>query len=244
MELMSIGGIVCRIGASVILVISVATTAMAQVQSSPNYRFDESTVGAGGLLQSSSPNFTGTGAFSDIGAGAATSDNFQFVAGSKTTPDPALSFVVASSVATFDEFSASSTQVATTTFSVSNYTSYGYVVQIHGNPPTQGTHSIDAMSASNTSQVGVEQFGINLVANTSPASFGANPNNGQFGYGSVMANYATPNNYRFVSGETIARATKNSGVTVYTISYIVNVAPLTPGGTYTTNQTLIVTGTY
>ena len=100
------------------------------------------------------------------------------------------------------------------------------------------------MTATNTSQVGVEQFGINLVANTSPTSLGVNPDNGQFGYGSVMPNYATPDNYRYVPGETIARAVKNSGVTVYTISYIANVAPLTPGGIYTSNQTLIVTGTY
>jgi hypothetical protein len=100
------------------------------------------------------------------------------------------------------------------------------------------------MSTTTTSQIGVEQFGINLVANTSPTSFGANPDNGQFGFGSITANYATANNYRYVDGETVAQATKNSGVTTYTISYVTNVATLTPGGQYSADQTIIVTGTY
>ena len=196
------------------------------------------------MLQSASTNYTGSSAFSDLDVGISTSNNFQVATGPQAPRDPMLSFTMLSSVASFGTFTPSSTMTATASFSVSNYTSYGYVVQIYGTTPTHDTHSIDAMAATNTSQAGVEQFGINLVANTSPASFGANPNNGQFGYGSVMSNYATPDNFRYVSGETIARATKNSGVTVYTISYVVNVAPLTPGGTYTADQTLIVTGTY
>ena len=242
---MSIGSMLCRLVVSAVCVVSLALPVAAQsTSSSNNYRFDETTVGAGGLLQSSSPNYIGTGAMSDIGIGMSASNSYQLGAGSHTSPDPALSFVINSNVANFGTLTPSSTMTATTTFSVSNYTSYGYVVQIYGSTPTHGSHSIDSMAATNTSQVGVEQYGINLVANTSPASFGANPNNGQFGYGSVTANYATPNNFRYVSGETIAKATRNSGVTIYTISYVVNVAPLTPGGTYTADQTLVVTGTY
>ncbi|MBP7760171.1 hypothetical protein KA093_00035 [Candidatus Saccharibacteria bacterium] len=241
---MPIGSVFRGAVLGLLLVFLCTDLAAAQSQSSNNYRFDESTVGAGGLLQSSSNNYMGTSAFGDIGVGTSLSNNFQFSSGSKTSPDPTLSFAILSSVANFGTFTASSTTTATASFMVANYTTYGYVVQMYGSTPTHNSHSIDAMSATNTSQAGVEQFGINLVANTSPASFGANPNNGQFGYGSVMSNYATPDNYRYVSGETIAHATKNSGVTVYTISYIVNVAPLTPGGSYTADQTLIVTGTY
>jgi hypothetical protein len=78
------------------------------------------------------------------------------------------------------------------TFSVLNYTSYGYVVQIFGDPPTNGTHTIVPMSTTGASQISEEQFGINLVANTVPSSIGANPDNGQFGFGSVESNYNTP----------------------------------------------------
>ena len=104
------------------------------------------------------------------------------------------------------------------------------------------------MGANGSSQPGTEQFGINLVANTVPSSLGANPNNGtppdDFGFGEAAPNYDTPNSYRFVSGDTVAFAPKESGETEYTISYLANVAALTPGGIYKTNQTLIVTGTY
>lgn len=146
--------------------------------------------------------------------------------------------------ANLGSFSATSATTATTTFSVSNYTSYGYVVQIFGDPPTNGTHSINGMGTTGASEVGTDQFGINLVANTAPKSFGANPDQGQFGFGTASANYNTSNQFRYVNGETIASAPKSSGVTTYTISYLVNVAPLTPGGNYTTHQTLVVTGTY
>jgi hypothetical protein len=100
------------------------------------------------------------------------------------------------------------------------------------------------MSSAALSQAGIEQFGINVVANTLPLSLGVNPDNGQFGFGQAASNYNTSNNYRYVSGDTIAVGPKSSGQTTYTISYIINVNALTPGGIYTGGQTLLCTGTY
>lgn len=217
--------------------------AQAELQSS-NYRFDESTVGAGGLIQSSSANYQANSATSDLSVGTTASGNYQLETGSVTTKDPVLSFAVNNGGINFGSFTPSGGTVTTATFSVSNYTSYGYVVQIVGSPPTNGSHTITALPTQTGSLAGIEQFGINLVANTLPASVGANPNNGQFGFGTTSANYGTSNQYRYVSGETIASAPKSSGVTDYTISYLVNVTSLTPGGNYTSNQTIIVTGTY
>jgi hypothetical protein len=211
---------------------------------SPNYRFDESVIGTGGLFDSSSANYKASSATGDIGVGNSTSSNYQVDAGSKTSPDPTLSFSVNSPSVDLGNFTASASTVTTANFSVANYTSYGYAVQILGNPPTNGTHTITPMAATGAPQAGVEQFGVNLVANTLPSSVGANPNNGQFGFGAASPNYSTSNRYRYVSGETIALAAKSSGTTTYTISYLVNVASLTPGGKYTSDQTIIVTGTY
>lgn len=216
----------------------------AQSLQSPNYRFDEGVIGTGGMLQSSSANFEARGATGDIAIGNSQSDNFQIDSGTNTSPNPALSFEVLTSAANFGTFTPSNTLTANASFRVSNYTTYGYVVQLVGTPLRSGNSTIDAMSATTTPQPGVEQFGVNLVANTIPASFGANLNNGDFGYGNVAPDYATPNEFRYVSGETIAYASRNSGQTTYTISYVVNVAQLTPGGIYASNQTLIVTGTY
>jgi len=211
---------------------------------SQNFILNEPVIGVGDINQSSSANFKSVNATGDIAVGNSSSSSYQVNAGSKTSPDPVLSFSIISASGDFGTFSPTTPATATTSFSVSNYTSYGYVAQIFGSAPTFGGHTIATMSSQGDSQVGQEQFGINLVANTTPKSFGANLNNGSFGFGSVEANYGTPNKYRYVSGDVIASAPKSSGVTIYTISYLVNVAPITTSGKYTGNQTVIVTGTY
>lgn len=214
------------------------------LSSSSNYRLEEDSIGTSGLLNSESSSYRISEATGDIGVGRSNSSNFQVEAGTITTPDPALSFSVDVTGTDFGNFSPTSTEATTLTFTVKNYTTYGYIVQIYGAPPTYGSHTIEPMTTTGTSQPGIEQFGINLVANTSPANIGANLDNGDFGQGSVEADYNTPNNYRYVSGETIASASSDSGVTTYTVTFIANVSPLTPGGNYRINQTLIATGTY
>ncbi len=211
---------------------------------SSNFQFNESSIGTGGLYGASSSNYSASSSTGDVTVGNSSSTNFQVDSGTKTQRDPTLSFSVNSSAIQFGQLTPSQTLTGNSSFSVSNYTTYGYTVQLTGPTPTTGTHSIAAMDVAATPQIGVEQFGINLVANTAPISFGANPDNGQFGYGSVMPNYSTANKFRYVSGEVIAQAPKSSGVTNYTISYVINVSPLTAGGSYLANQTLIVTGTY
>jgi hypothetical protein len=229
------------LGSSV--VIACAGTAYAELQSD-SYRFEESTLGSGGLMQSSSANYSATDAVGDVAIGEAASANYQVMAGSKTSPDPTLTVQINTSASSLGAFSATAPSMATASFSVSNYTAYGYVVQIEGAPPKNGNHTIPALATEASSNVGTEQFGMNLVANTTPQSIGANPDQGQFGAGVAHPDYATPNKYHYVSGDIIASAPKSSGLTKFTISYLVNVAPLTKGGTYKTNQTIIVVGTY
>lgn len=231
-------------GVGLLLVFSMPAFTSAQSPQSSNFRFDEGVIGTGGMLQSNSANYTARGATGDIGIGNSQSTNFQVNSGTNTTPDPTLTFAVLTSNANFGTFSPTTTTTASASFAVINYTTYGYVVQLIGGDLKNGTHTIPGMSTTSPPQTGIEQFGVNLVANTTPSSFGANPNNGQFGQGSVTGNYGTPNEFRYITGETIALATKNSGQTIYTMSYVVNVAQLTPGGEYTSDQTLVVTGTY
>jgi hypothetical protein len=139
-----------------------------------------------------------------------------------------------------------------------NYTSYGYAVTIIGSPPTYGGNPIDAMTTDAASSVGTEQFGVNTVFNPSPVTVGANPaqhaTTGVFSYGvagdgvtgtfGTTRPYTIPSNYRFNSGEVIASAPKSSGQTDYTLSFLANVANLTPSGHYTGSLTLVATGTY
>lgn len=225
------------------IVLMGAGTAYAELQSN-SYRFEESTLGAGGLMQSSSANYSATDAIGDVAIGEAASANYQVQAGSKTSPDPTLSVSIDGSGADFGSFSATASSVATAQFSVSNYTSYGYVVQVMGGEPRNGGHTIDALTTESSPQVGTKQFGMNLVANTSPTSVGSNPDQGQFGKGVAATNYSTPNKFRFVSGDIIASAPSSSGITRFTITYMANVDGLTVGGQYKTDQVLVVTGTY
>lgn len=226
----------CLIGATGI--------ASAQTLQSPSYRFDESVIGAGGLNQSSSTNYQASSSTGQLAIGNSASENLQVEAGDQTTDDPALSFSFNDPEAKLGNFTSAAATMTTASFSVSNYTSYGYAIYLVGGTPSNGDHELPAMAATGPSQSGIEQFGVNLVANTDPESIGANPNHGLFGVGSATPNYATPNEFRYVSGESIASAPESSGVTTYTISYLVNVDSLTPGGKYGSKQTVIVTGTY
>lgn len=236
------GAFLCMVVA--VLVCFAIDVAHADTQQSTNYKFEESVLGGGGMVQSSSTNYQSTSSIGEAAAGESASANYQTQIGNKTTPDPVLTFTIDDSSANFGAFSASTTATATSTFSVSNYTSYGYAVQVIGGPPKNGSSTITAMADTDASISGIKQFGMNLVANTDPTSLGANPDQGQFGFGVAAPNYATSNMYRFVSGETIATAPKSSGITKYTISYIINVDGLTTGGQYSAPQTLICTGTF
>ena len=230
---------------SVVAAIAYPAIAVADTMlQSPSYKFEYTDIGGGGLNLASSPNYQSVLSTTDAAIGTSSSTNFQSAGGSQTTGDPSLSFTVDTGTSSFGTFSPTSAATATSTFSVSDYTSYGYAVQIIGNPLTNEGTQITPMATTDISRPGENQFGINLVANTSPATFGANPNYGQFGVGSAAANYATPNKFRYVSGETIALGPKSSGVTTYTISYMVNVNSLMPGGEYATNLALVCIATY
>jgi hypothetical protein len=211
---------------------------------SPHYTFTEQSLGSSGLYGSQSPNYQSEQALGILGLNTSASANIQVQAGNITTGDPALTFIVNSTSADFGDFSASATSTTTAAFQVLDYTSFGYVVQVYGNPPTHNGHTLAAIATAGPAVPGGEQFGINVVANTAPVSLGANPNNGQFGFGQAASGYNSSNNYQYVNGDIIAQGPKSSGTTIYTISYVVNVSELSPAGSYSTAQTLICTGAY
>jgi hypothetical protein len=104
-----------------------------------------------------------------------------------------------------------------------------------------------ALSTPTASIPGTEQFGMNLVANTSPITFGANPSQNPssvFSFGAAASGYNTANLYKYVQGSTIASSNSSSGETDYTISYIYNISNSTPGGYYLFNDVLVATATF
>ena len=119
--------------------------------SSNNFRIDESFVGPGGNLESNSSNYQLDPGQSSVGnsggVGEGSSTNYNIQSGSTTTSDPRLSCAVNTSSLNFGALSNSATVSSTATFSVLNYTAYGYNVTILGNPPNNGSHTLAAMSS-------------------------------------------------------------------------------------------------
>jgi hypothetical protein len=58
------------------------------------------------------------------------------------------------------------------------------------------------------------------------------------------ARYDQASQYMYRNGDVIAYSSKSSGETDYTISYIMNISNVTPGGRYTMNHVLVATATF
>jgi hypothetical protein len=247
----------------VALVLGAPSVAYAEWQQSTNYGMNESEVGGNGQFDSSSANFSinpnvddGGSSLGENAVGNSSSANYQTNSGFNTTAQPGLTLVVNTSSADLGVLSTATASTATATFDVSDYTSYGYVVQIVGATPAISGHNLTALTTDTASAATTEQFGVNTRVNTSPSS-GADPvqlpdatfsygvsGDGSTGaYGSTRP-YTIPNQWRYNSGETIASAPKTSGDTRFTISFLANISSTTPGGKYTGALSIVVTGTY
>src|SRR5262249_12496110 len=130
----------------------------------------------------------------------------------------------------------------------------GYIVQIASASPMNNApspHHLTALSSPTATAAGTEQFGMNLVANTTgcgaPATFGANPvqvPDSTFSFGAAASGYNTCGLFKYAQGDTIASSTQSSGETDYTASYIYNISNLTPDGLYSYNGIFVATATY
>lgn len=179
---------------------------------------------------------------------ASATSGSESIGGNTTSTNPELEVILNAANVEMGVFSPSAASTGTTTFSVRSYLSSGYAVYTIGNPPTtSGGADINPMTTGGTSSPGTEQFGINLVDNSNP-DVGANPTqtpDNTFSFGYVATNYNTANNFRYNNGDIIARSDSSTGITTYTISYLVNVHPVTtPAGKYIFRQSIVVTPTF
>lgn len=222
--------------------------ALADIYSSGSYQYDEAQVGNVGSGFESSTNYQAFQNAGDLTVGNYTGTNYQIEGGFNTTTSPFLEAFVTGGTINIGTLSTASAAHTTTTFYVRAYLASGYVVQTQGAAPQyNGSHTLIPLSSPTASSAGTEQFGMNLVANTSPATFGANPSqlpDTTFGFGQAAAGYNTANLYKYHQGDVIAQSFKSSGETLYTISYIENISNTTPGGSYSYTQNLVITATY
>lgn len=151
-------------------------------------------------------------------------------------------------------FSPTDTATATSQMAASTNAVSGYSITINGPTMTSGSNTIPAMSSIAGSIHGIGQFGLNLKANTvatSTTPVGSEvslPSDGTNLRGQAVAGYNTVDNFKFLSGDSVANsANGGAGPTnaqIYTVSYIVNVPGNQASGTYVSTLTYICTATF
>lgn len=222
---------------------------LAQTSSSGSYQINESFFGTGGEVNTSSSSYQAQGAAGSLGVGESGSSNLDTVAGFIEPSDEYLEMVVNQATIDFGTFSIGSTATGSGTFHVRAYINGAYSVITMSNPPTsEGGAALNGMSVPATPTTGQEQFGINLVDNSSP-NIGANPAlipDAAYANGQAATGYNSANNFKYVVGDVIAQsgAGRAWGQTNFTISYIANIANTTPAGLYVMNHDLVVIATF
>lgn len=234
----------------VLLMVSVvmaagAPLAFAQTSSSPNYKMVESDFGA----VDSSKNCSGSYCARVMLAGD-TADKSMSAKGTLFAPlmttDPVLEMITTPDTENLGELSPERTATKTMIIKVRSYLSDGYTLQVVGAPPKYDKHTLHTPAVPTVSQTGTEQFGMNLVANTTP-SIGSNPlqvPSDQISFGAVANDYNQANKFMYRSGDMVAFSDVASGQTDYKLSIIVNISFNTPAGSYLGSYSAIVTSKF
>lgn len=241
------------------MLISFPVSVMAQ-SSSNNYKVEESYFGTGGQVDASSANFRARQSIGALGVGNSSSPNYDLEAGFVTQSEVFLEMVVTGASVDFgaldyNAYSSGAAQAGACdcSFYIRSYLSSQYAVVTASQPPTsENGDDLDAMPLTAPSNNAAdEQFGINLVANSTP-NIGAdrvNQPDDTFADGQAAPGYDTPNLFKYGVGDTIAwsQATPGNpaiGLTEYTISYVAKPAINTPAGFYQMNHHLIAVDTF
>jgi hypothetical protein len=152
---------------------------------------------------------------------------------------------VAGNAVNFGSFSSTATNSGTSVMAASTNGTSGYSITLNGGTLTcaacPGTPTIAALASQTASSIGAAQFGSNLRNNATP-DVGVDPSGS--GSGTYTANYGTADQYRFVTGDSVASAAGPTNANAFTVSYIVNVPGSQAAGTYTATMTYICTATF
>ncbi|HSX06536.1 MAG TPA: hypothetical protein VLG92_02355 [Candidatus Saccharimonadia bacterium] len=236
--------------ALVLCVGGVGKAAATTTSSSSHYSVTETQFGPGSALSECSSTYCAKVSSGDTTVGRSSSTNYSALFGENTSDIPVLAVSVTGGTQNMGVLDDTHTGTATSSVKVTTYLSSGYVMQVVGASPSQGAHNLNVPLGTGgtpfTSQQGTEQFGINLVANTAP-SLGADPVDqpaGTTDTAVVKSNYATNNEFAYTNGDIVAQSTVGNGEIDYTLSMIINVSKVTPGGQYSGSYSVVVVPTF
>lgn len=232
-------GYALLVGLTVSILFGSASTTFAITSSSPNYQVTETQFGT--TQKSCSGQYCSQASIGEATNGkamATSTANFEDI----TNNEPFLDMIIDPGISNLGTLSTESTATKTTSVKIRSYLSGGYTLQITGEPPKFDGHILYTSTTPVQSNLGTEQFGINVVKNTTP-NVGENPLQvpaGQQAFGVVENNYNTVNMFMYQSEAVVARGITDTGRTDYTISMIVNISSSTPAGKYTGDFAAVV----
>lgn len=225
--------------------------ASAQVPSSASYMVEESGFSSGSSIDANSASYNARVSAGDLGIGLSESGSYMTYGGFITPDQEYVELYIPAIDVNMGVIDPGTPGTGTATFTARAYLNSQYVIISPRDPPTsEGGEQIDPITTAAAFDSAIEQFGMNLVANTSPAVQGADPSrqpldDGTFAFGEAAPGYDTPDIYQYNPGDIIAQSViRGYGETEYTISYILNVTPTTPAGLYRMEQDLVITGTF
>lgn len=223
------------------------SVALAETSKSTNYQTTETQFGASSTQENCSTQYCSRVSIGDVASGGnGTSSGSTATFGSLTSEEPTLEVIVDPGQSNLGVLTTETTATKSMIVRIRSYLSNGYTLQITGSPPKISNHTLATSSTPTASSPGIEQFGINAVANTSP-SVGAAPvqvPSGDFSFGEVNTGYDTANLFKYVSGGVVAHSSKSSGRTDFTISMIINISNSTPAGKYQGDFSAVVIPVY
>jgi hypothetical protein len=155
--------------------------------------------------------------------------------------DESVTFTLAAATVPLGTLTTSATGTGTSSMTASTNASSGYSVTVNGTTLTSGLNTIAALASPTASTLNTAQFGINLMANTTPSIGTAASGTGT---GVAATGYNTANQFKFVTGDTIASATAPTNSNTFTTSYIANINGAAAAGSYSTQLTYIATANY
>jgi len=136
----------------------------------------------------------------------------------------------------FGNLASSSTASATSQLLSATNAASGFAITVFGSTMTSGNNIINALNTRDVSRTGVPQFGMNLVANLTPA-VGNDPQGA--GTAAPTANYGLADFFKFTSGDTIATTASVDDFRKLTASYVINIPVGQPIGVYSTTLTYV-----
>lgn len=235
---------------SIVLVAMGGSKVIAQTPSSPNYQVPEASFNTGSSIDSTSASYSGRFSAGDLAVGFSSSTNYNAAAGFISPSDEYLELVVQSTNVDLGILTPDATGFGSGNFYVRSYINGDYIVQTASpSLSSESNEVIDPMSTTAIPTTGQEEFGINLVENTT-LGVGLNPSpdpDTNFANGIAAVGYDTPDQFKYVQGDIIARSSPTDlawGRTYFTVSYIANVSAITPAGLYEADHDIVLVSTF